>query len=98
MEELQMLTQTDLERERYEARLKAQSDLITRIDAARREGREEGRESGRAEEKIATILFCERLLHEAASPVEALRALSLKELADREDELQAKVLKREKAD
>ncbi len=98
MEELQMLTQTDLERERYEARLKAQSDLITSIDAARREGREEGRESGRAEEKIATILFCERLLHEAASPVEALRALSLKELADREDELQAKVLKREKAD
>jgi predicted transposase/invertase (TIGR01784 family) len=46
MEELKMLTQTDLERERYEARRKWQLDYNTGLKVARMEGHEEGREKG----------------------------------------------------
>src|SRR5438132_13173652 len=49
LEELKMLTQTDLERERYEARRKAQLDENTFVKVARLEGRDEGREQGREE-------------------------------------------------
>src|SRR5437588_13037057 len=59
VEELKMLTQTDLERERYEARRKWQMDYNSGLSAARLEGREEGREEGRQEslqEGIATAL------------------------------------------
>jgi hypothetical protein len=49
LEELQVLSQTDLERERYESRRKAQLDDQTRLKVARLEGREEGREEGRQE-------------------------------------------------
>src|SRR5207245_6857108 len=48
MEELKMLAQNDLERERYEARRKWQLDYNTGLKAARLEGREQGR----AEEKM----------------------------------------------
>src|SRR5207237_4326597 len=41
VEELKMLAQTDLERERYEARRKAQLDYNTGLKVARMEGREE---------------------------------------------------------
>ena len=44
-----MLTQTDLERERYEARRKVQLDDQTRLKVARLEGREEERQEGRRE-------------------------------------------------
>src|SRR5437016_3296684 len=46
VEELKMLTQTDLERERYEARRKAQLDYNTGLKVARMEGREEGLTDG----------------------------------------------------
>ena len=49
MEELKMLTQNDLERERYEARVKLQRDAITSIKAARLEGIAEGRKDGLVE-------------------------------------------------
>jgi predicted transposase/invertase (TIGR01784 family) len=60
LEELKMLSQTDLEREQYEARRKAQLDHNTALKVAqieregareegRREGREEGRRQGRQE-------------------------------------------------
>jgi hypothetical protein len=51
VEELKMLTQTDLERERYEARRKAQLDYNTGLKVARMEG-----------EKIGLIHAFERLL------------------------------------
>jgi len=47
VEELKMLTQTDLERERYEARRKAQLDYNTGLKVARMEGQEQGLEQGR---------------------------------------------------
>jgi hypothetical protein len=46
MEELKMLAQTDQERERYEARRKAQLDYNTGLKVARMEGHEEAREEG----------------------------------------------------
>jgi predicted transposase/invertase (TIGR01784 family) len=49
LEELKMLTQSDLERERYEARRKAQLDHNSYLNEARRLGREEGRQEGRQE-------------------------------------------------
>jgi predicted transposase/invertase (TIGR01784 family) len=48
-EELKMLSQTDQERERYEARRKWQLDYNTGMKVARLEGREEGRREGRLE-------------------------------------------------
>jgi predicted transposase/invertase (TIGR01784 family) len=81
-EELKMLSQTDLERERYEARRKAQLDYNTGMKVARMEGREEG-------EQIGRIHAFERLLHRPETPTEQLLALSLEDLTRRADELQA---------
>jgi len=86
VEELQMLTQTDLERERYEARRKAQLDINTGLKVARLEGREEG-------EKIGMIHLCERLLQRPQTPTEQLAELSLEDLTRLADDLQAQVLK-----
>ncbi len=68
-----MLTQTDLERERYEARRKAQLDYNTGIKVARMEGVAEG--------QIHLIHFCQRLLHQPETPTEQLTALSLEDLS-----------------
>ena len=102
LEELKMLMQTDLERERYEARRKAQLDENTLVKVARLEGRQEGREEGRTEgreegrtegEQIGIIHLCERLLNRPETPKENLAALSLEQLARLADELQGQVLK-----
>jgi hypothetical protein len=66
-----VLSQTDLERERYEARRKAQLDYNTDMKAARLEGLAEGEAKGKIKGKIeglaegkiiGVIQFCERLL------------------------------------
>jgi hypothetical protein len=43
-----MLSQTDIERERYEARRKAQLDFNSDMKAARLDGKAEGKIEGRA--------------------------------------------------
>ena len=94
LEELKMLTQTDLERERYEARRKAQLDQNTLVKVARLEGRTEGRAEGLTEgEHIGVIHLCERLLKRPETPAEKLASLSLEELARLAEELQGQVLK-----
>src|SRR5262249_55294597 len=98
LEELKVLTQTDLERERYEARHKAQHDYNTIVKVANLEGREAGRQEGRQEgrtegEKIGVIHLCERLLNRSVTPAEKLTALSAEELARLAEELQDQVLK-----
>src|SRR5438874_12273183 len=93
MEELKMLAQTDLERERYEARRKAQLDYNTGLKVARMEGREEGVADGVARGQIHLIHFCERLLHRPETPTEQLAALALEDLTRLTDELQAEVTK-----
>jgi predicted transposase/invertase (TIGR01784 family) len=92
VEELKMLTQTDQERERYEARRKAQLDYNTGMKVARMEGREEGREEGRREGFIRTIHFCERLLHRTETPSEQLARFTLDELGRLSDQLQDETL------
>jgi predicted transposase/invertase (TIGR01784 family) len=91
MEELKMLAQNDVERERYEARRKAQLDFNTAVKVARLEGREEGRAEG---ELIGRIHLCERLLNRPLTPTEQLASRSLEELIQLADELQAQVLKK----
>jgi hypothetical protein len=90
-----MLSQNELERERYEARRKAQLDYNTGMKAARMEGREEGREEGLARgEKIGVIHLCERLLQRPETPTQQLAAQSLEELTRLANELQAQALAR----
>jgi predicted transposase/invertase (TIGR01784 family) len=87
MEELKMLTQTDQERERYEARRKAQLDFNTGLKIARMEGREEGR----VEEKINTIHLLEGMLHRPATASEELAKCTLQELGQLIDQLLAQL-------
>jgi hypothetical protein len=82
-EELKMLTQTDLERERYEARRKALLDHNTLMKAARLEG-----------ERIGIIHLCERMLKRPETPAETLAALSIDELTRLAEDLQREVLNR----
>jgi predicted transposase/invertase (TIGR01784 family) len=98
-EELKMLTQDELERERYESRLKAQLDYQTGLSAARLDGIEEGhrvgREEGREEgHKIGTIHVYQRLLNRPETPTRELAALPLHELTRLEEELQQQVTNR----
>lgn len=94
-----MLTQTELERERYEARRKAQLDYNTLQKAAHLEGREvglaEGLAEGRAEGKIGIIRFCERLLNRPETPEEELAALPMEDLTRLAEELQEQALKQQ---
>ena len=93
-----MLTQDDLERERYEARLKALRDHNTFVQYAQ-EAQEIGRQEGRIEgEKIGIIHFCERLLDRQETPKEQLLGLPLEELTRLCQELQEQTLKLKKTD
>lgn len=82
VEELKMLTQSELDRERYEARRKAQLDYNTGMKIARLEG-----------EKIGRIHAFERLLNLPETPTEQLLGLTLDDLTRRADELQARLQK-----
>jgi predicted transposase/invertase (TIGR01784 family) len=84
MEELRMLTQNDLERERYEARVKQQRDERSRIKAARLEGHAEG--------LIGTIHFCQSFLQQSLTPREELFALPIEDLTRLAEQLQKDVL------
>jgi predicted transposase/invertase (TIGR01784 family) len=93
LEELKMLTQTDLERERYEARRKAQLDHDSMINAARREGQQEGRQEGLKEAQIVYIETFERMLGRAETPAAELRARAVEELAQIAEDLLSKLPK-----
>jgi predicted transposase/invertase (TIGR01784 family) len=94
LEELIVFTQTDQERERYEARRKAQLDDQTRLRVAHMEGREEGLHQGRTEgEQIGAIHAYEQLLNRPLTPTDQLAILSLEELTRLTEDLQAQVLK-----
>jgi predicted transposase/invertase (TIGR01784 family) len=104
MRELLVLSQTDLERERYEARRKAQLDYNTDMKAARLEGLAEGEAKGKIKGKIeglaegkiiGVIQFCERLLKRPETPMEQLQSLSLDELTKLVDDLRSQVANRQ---
>jgi flagellar biosynthesis/type III secretory pathway protein FliH len=100
-----MLSQTDIERERYESRRKAQLDYNSGLKGARLEGEAEGEARGLARgkaegltegltrgKKIGAIHFCQRLLQCSETPTEQLQSLSLDELTKLADDLQNQVL------
>lgn len=83
MGELQMISQSDLERERYEARLKMQRDISTGLYAAREEGRMEG--------KVDQIHAFERMLRRTETPATKLLALPLADLERLAQQLEAEL-------
>jgi predicted transposase/invertase (TIGR01784 family) len=83
MGELQMVTQSDLERERYEARLKMQRDISSALTAAREDGRKEG--------QVGQIHAFERLLHRPQTPAAQLLALPLEDLERLAQQLEAEL-------
>lgn len=105
--DLVMITQSEPDRERYEARLKMQRDIYTALAEAREEGRDEGRAEGRQEGRaegrqegrvdglVSQIQSYERLLSRDVTALEELWQLSvadLESLVDRlEGELRAKL-------
>ncbi len=86
--ELKMLTQDDLERERYESRQKAIRDQISLLEGAREQGIKKGRKEGQL---IGRIQLCEQLLNRPSTTHEHLAALSLEELRERADALQSEL-------
>jgi flagellar biosynthesis/type III secretory pathway protein FliH len=83
-----MVSQSEMECERYRARLKAQWDansLLRVVREAREEalkeglkkGHEEGRQQGRL---IGQIFVCQRMLKQPPTSIEELQALSLEAL------------------
>ena len=85
-----MLTQADLERERYEARRKAQLDENTLVGFAHREGLEKGQKLG----IVWAIHGYERLLKRPETPTAELTALSVEDLTRLAEELLAHALKK----
>jgi hypothetical protein len=83
-----MFSQTDQERERYEARRKAQLDHNTVMKVARMEGT-----MARMEGTIAMIHFCEKLLNRSETPSEQLAHMPLENLAGLAEDLQTQLLK-----
>jgi hypothetical protein len=67
------LTRKDLERERYEARIKQQRDERSRLEAAEAGGLTKG-------EMIGIIHICQRRLHRPVTPKEELLALPVEDL------------------
>lgn len=102
-EELSMITKRDLERERYEARLKAQRDLRSMQIDFRAEGVAEGLERGEAQglrqgiekgELVGRILSCQELLAERPAPVRDLQEKSTEELKKMAEELKRRLIER----
>jgi predicted transposase/invertase (TIGR01784 family) len=89
MEELKMIAQSDIERERYEARRKAQMDYDTGMEEARMQGEATGLAKGM---KIGVIQYCEGLLQFSTTSREHLEKLSLEELTRLADELRTQVM------
>ena len=72
-----MFSQSELERDAYEARRKWQLDYNTGMKSARMEGREEGIEQGReVGQKIGVIQLCQRLADQPVTPLEGLSQLA----------------------
>jgi hypothetical protein len=80
MEMLRMLAQNDLEREKHGARLKYQRDEAARLQDAMAMG-----------EQIGCIQQAERLLGQAQTPREILRATTLDQLRRIADGLEAQL-------
>jgi hypothetical protein len=103
-----MLTQSELEREKYEARLKYQHDEATRqhelreaqamlskaqalLQDAEQRSEQRGEQRG---ELVGRVQLAERLLKQEATPKETLRAMTLEQLHELADRLEAQLVGR----
>ena len=82
-----MLTQTDIERERYEARRKAQLDYNSGMNSARRQGQMIGK-------SIGAIHAYEQMLQQPETPEEQLLVLPLEDLERRAEDLKRQTANR----
>jgi predicted transposase/invertase (TIGR01784 family) len=88
MKVLHMLTQNDLERQRYQDRIKAERDRLSFLDDARAEGLEQGLEKG---ELLGRIHVFQHFLKQPLTSRDELLALPLAELKARADTLEQQV-------
>ncbi|HEX5273328.1 MAG TPA: PD-(D/E)XK nuclease family transposase, partial [Gemmataceae bacterium] len=91
MEELRMVTQNDLERERYEARLKVHRDalsLVRELSASQEEAKEALVKGKLIGQKIGVIHLCQRRLNRQLTPHDELTTLPPEELARLADQLE----------
>lgn len=101
-----MISQSEIERERYESRLKTQRDAYSlQVEArnalerglqqgraeGRAQGREEGREEGRVEGQMARIQSFQRLMRQDITSVEQLRQLPFADLQRLAERLEAEL-------
>lgn len=101
LEELTMLTQNDLERERYEARRKNLLDELSvrkeyerGLKQTREQALAEGRAEGRAEGLITAIQLAQQVLKQPVTPAEQLAAHTVDELQRLAAQLEQEVLSR----
>jgi hypothetical protein len=88
MEELIVLSQSDLERERYLARVRLERDERSRLRSAREDGLEKGREQGKL---IGVIHLCRDLLQRPLTPREQLVTLPVEQLRQLAQQLRQEV-------
>lgn len=77
MEELIVVSQSDLERERYKARLKFQRDQASSLQCALEEGIEKGLAKG---DLIGRVRLCQHLLKLPVLSHESLQIMTLEQL------------------
>ena len=86
-----MVTQSDLEREKYEARLKYQRDAEGLLRDATRVGEERGVEKGVL---IGHVQLAEKLLKQELTPQATLRKMTLEQLHQLADRLESQLAAR----
>jgi hypothetical protein len=88
------MTPSELERDRYESRLKAQRDMDAALDDARNEGWKRGYERGFKKEAIKSIHMFQRLLRRTLTPPETLAEQETAALERFADNLEAELAAR----
>ena len=95
MKELQVLSEIEQERQRYEARLKAQKDAMwiqKQGDLLLQKGHNDGLQEGlRRGELVGVVHLCQRRLHRPVTPAADLLAVPLEELHQLAQELERAV-------
>jgi len=94
IEELAMISQDELERERYKSRLKKQRDDAFFTDAIREEALAKGLAEGENKgDFIGQIQMAQKALRREVTPKEVLRAQTLEELGVLASQLENELLK-----
>jgi len=89
LEVLNMMTQSELERERYEARLKGMRDQSASLHGAMEEGIKKGLNKG---ELIGRIRQCQELLNQLIESTDDLATLSIEELTRKLEQLKEQLV------